>query len=120
MAGRLLQRLDQRNDQPALGNHGHYHPFQQFEFGSLNVGLDRLDVDLDCQNIDLGGQIAVEQLDLLFRKGLGLLFRKAAFRQIFDKLVRVKGDCFIHAGIVIREPTKCNARQHSATVGDPY
>ena len=71
----------QRNNQRALGNHGSHHPFQQVDFGGLNirletkldrfkVGFDRLDVRLERQNIDLGGQVAVEQLDLLLREGL--------------------------------------------------
>ena len=38
----------------------------------LNIGPDFLNVRLDCQNIDLGSQVAVEQLDLLLRQG----FRK--------------------------------------------
>ena len=52
----------------------------------LDVRLERLDVRLDSQNIDLGGQVAVEQLDLLLREGLGLFFRKAAFCQILTNL----------------------------------
>ena len=64
LAGGPLQHLHQRHDQPTLGNHGHHHPFQQ--------------VALDSQEVSLGGQIGIEQVDLLIRKGLGLFFRKAA------------------------------------------
>lgn len=101
-----LEQFDQRNNQRALGNHRRYHPFQQVDFGGFNFGFK---VRLDRLNIDLGGQVAVEQLDLLFRKGLGLLFRKAAFGQIFDKSMSIKGDRFIHAMILVRDMTKCNA-----------
>ena len=111
MAGWPLQGLDKRNDQPALGNHGHHHPFQQVAFDGFDlyfqfvldnqdVGLDRLDVGLDRLNIDLGGQIGIEQLDLFIRKGLSLFLRKAARRQVLDKPVSIKGNRVAHEAII--------------------
>ena len=44
-----------------------------------------------------------------FARASGLLFRKAAFCQIFDKSMGIKGDRFIHTIILVRDMTKCNA-----------
>lgn len=112
-----LEQFDERNDQRALGNHRRHHPFQQVDLGGFDFGLqaslDRLNfglqASLDRLQIDLGGQVAVEQLDLLLRKGLGLLFRKAAFGQVFDKSMGIKCDGFTHAIILVRAMSKCNA-----------
>ena len=118
MAGWPLQGLDKRNDQPALGNHGHHHPFQQvaldgfdlyFQFGldGQDVAFDGQDVGLDSQDVGLGGQVAVEQLDLLICKGLSLFLRKAAGRQVLDKPVSIKGNRFAHEVIIGDEVSAC-------------
>ena len=47
-AARRLQQLDQRDNQPALGNQGAKQPFQQ-------IGLEGFDLSLDSRYIGLGG-----------------------------------------------------------------
>ena len=102
---------DQRNDQPALGNHGHHHPFQQVALDGFDLyfqfGLDGQDVAFDSQDVGLGGQVAVEQLDLLICKGLSLFLRKAAGRQVLDKPVSIKGNRFAHEVIIGDEVSAC-------------
>ena len=111
MAGWPLQGLDKRNDQPALGNHGHHHPFQQVALDGFDLyfqfGLDGQDVAFDSQDVGLGGQVAVEQLDLLICKGLSLFLRKAAGRQVLDKPVSIKGNRFAHEVIIGDEVSAC-------------
>lgn len=100
-----LEQFDQRSDQCALGNHGLHHPFRQVDFGGFNFSFK---LGLNCLKIHLGGQVVVEQLDLLLCEGLGLLFRKAVFGQILDKPVIIKGDRFIRAMILVRDMIKLN------------
>ena len=111
MAGWPLQGLDKRNDQPALGNHGHHHPFQQVALDGFDLycqfGLDSQDVAFDSQDVGLGGQVAVEQLDLLIRKGFSLFLRKAAGRQVLDKPVSIKGNRVAHEAIIGDEVPAC-------------
>ena len=63
--------------------------------------MDRGNLLMNQSNIDLGRQVAVEQVDLLIRQGLGLLLSKAVFRQVFDESMGVKGNGFAHEKILM-------------------
>ena len=58
----------------------------------LQAGLDLGDLDRDARNVGLGGQIGVEQGDLLFRQGFGLAFGEAALGRALDETVGVERD----------------------------
>ena len=73
----MLQQLDQSDNQTALGNQGTKQPFQQIDLKGFNLPLD-------SRYIGLGGQIVVEQIDLLGRQNLGLFLGKAVRRQAFE------------------------------------
>ena len=68
---------------------------------TFNLVMDRGNILMDQSNIDLGRQVAVEQVDLLIRQGLGLLLSKAVFRQVFDESMGVKGNGFAHENILM-------------------
>ena len=68
---------------------------------TFNLVMDRGNILMDQSNIDLGRQVAVEQVDLLIRQGLGLLLSKTVFRQVFDELMGVKGNGFAHENILM-------------------
>ena len=83
--------------------------------GNGNIVMDRGDIlmdrgdifmgngnfFMDRGNLSLGCQVAVEQVDLLIRQGLGLLLSKAVVRQVFDESMGVKGNGFAHEEILM-------------------
>ncbi len=78
-----LQQLQEGNDHPPLGYHGTDHPFQKVRLDGSNIGLD-------SNETGLGGQIALQQVDLLLRQNLGLLLGKPTSGQSLHKPVSVK------------------------------
>ena len=92
VAGRAgaSEKLDQGDDQPALGDQRRNHPFEEVGFGPLDIGPERPD-------IRLGREIGIEQGEMLFSQGLGLSLGKAALRQALDEPVGVEGDSYTQA-----------------------
>ena len=64
----------------------------------LDVGVsflaEGLDVGVGFFDVGFGGEVAVEEVDLLFGQDFGLLFGETVFRQVFDEFVGVKVDGF--------------------------
>ena len=65
-----LEKFDEGDDQAALGDQRAEEPFQK-------IRLHCLDARLDGGDIRLGGEIGVEEGDVLFGEGLGLFLLEA-------------------------------------------
>ena len=83
----------------------------------FNILLDESDVGLgffsqdfnippDESDVGLGGQVAVEQVDLLVRQHLGLFLSEPVIRQVFDKTMGVKGNGFTHGRHSMSSPQR--------------
>ena len=64
----------------------------------LDVGISFLTQGLDFGvgffDVGFGGEVAVEEVDLLFGQDFGLLFGETVFGEVFDEFVGVKVDGF--------------------------
>ena len=65
----------------------------------MNIGLKP---GVNSLNIGFGSEVAIEQVDLLFRKNLSLFFSKTVGRQVFDESMGIKCDSFTHESILVR------------------
>ena len=92
-----LEKFDEGHDQAALGDQRAEEPFQQ-------VGLHGLDLRLDLRDIRLGGEVGVEEGDMLFGEGLGLPLGEAVLGQALDEAMGVESDSFGHTPIIAIPP----------------
>ena len=101
---RLLEKLDQRDHQAALGDQRTEHPFEKISLHRLYFRLKlrgfgpgflphRFHAGLDTGNIGFGREVGVEQRDMLLGQGLGLLLGEAALRQALDEAVSIERYC---------------------------